>query len=149
MTSTDTTSTTVTATPARSTAPWRDVLTITAVAYVAAVVACELVLLVGIAAEASFVLTVPGTPPHPVTSWDIVTTSTILPIGVLLAALLARWRRWFLRVGQVVGGALALLSVLGPLTGPTDSGTRLALSLMHVLVGAGAVIALEAIGRRR
>lgn len=148
MTRTDTTATTGTA-PTRSTTPWRTVLTVTAIAYVASVVACVLVQLVGTAAEASFVLTAPGAPPHTVTTWDIVTTALVLPVGVLLTAVLARWRWWFLRVGQVVGGALALLSVLGPLAGPTDSGTRLALSLMHVLVGAGAVLALEAIARRR
>ncbi|MGE3286986.1 MAG: DUF6069 family protein [Pseudonocardia sp.] len=132
----------------RSVAPWRDVLALTAAAYVASVLACELVLLVGRAAQASFVLTVPGAPPHAVTAWDVVVAATTLPVGVLVAATFARWRRWFLRVGQVVGAALGLLSALGPLTGPTDSGTRLALALMHVLVGAGAVVALGAIGRR-
>jgi hypothetical protein len=135
--------------PTRSTAPWRAVLTITAVAFVLTVLACELVLLVGRAAEASFVITAPGAPPHLVTGWDVLIATTTLPIGVLLAAALARWRWWFLRVGQVVGAALGLLTAIGPLTGPTDSGTRLALGLMHVLVGAGAVVALDAIGRRR
>jgi hypothetical protein len=48
----------------------------------------------------------------------------------------------------VVGGLLALLSVAGPTLAATDSGTRLALALMHLVVGAAAVLALEAIRRR-
>ena len=52
------------------------------------------------------------------------------------------------RVGQAVGGLLALLSVAGPMMAVTDSGTRIALALMHVVVGVAAVAALEVIRRR-
>jgi hypothetical protein len=69
-------------------------------------------------------------------------------VGVLLAASLGRLRVWMLRTGQVVGGLLALLSVAGPMMAVTDSGTRIALALMHVVVGVAAVAALEAIRRR-
>jgi hypothetical protein len=68
--------------------------------------------------------------------------------GMALAVVVARWRFWFLRLAQVVGGGLALLSVAGPMLAVTDPGTRLGLGLMHVVVGVATVVGLEAIRRR-
>jgi hypothetical protein len=48
---------------------------------------------------------------------DVVVAIWPMVVGVLLAALLGRWRAWLLRAGQAVGGLLALLSVAGPMTG--------------------------------
>ncbi len=128
-------------------ATWRYVLAATAVAAVAAIVVCWVVLLAGYAAGASFVLDDRGTP-HVVRPVDVVVATWPMVVGVLLSALLGRWRAWLLRAGQVVGGLLALLSVAGPMIAVTDSGTRLALALMHVVVGVAAVAALEAVRRR-
>lgn len=138
---------TLTPTPARTAAPWRFVLTATLVATVASIVASWLVMLVGHAAGASFVLDDRGSP-HVVRAVDVVVATWPMAVGVLLAALLGRLRTWLLRTGQVVGGLLALVSAVGPMLAVTDSGTRLALATMHVLVGVGAVRAIEVIARR-
>lgn len=106
----------------------------TALATVGAVVVNEIVLFTGRAAGASFVLDDRGVP-HVVTAVDVVAATWPMVVGVLLAALLGRWRAGFLRAGQIVGGGLALASVAGPMLAVTDSGTRLALALMHVIVG--------------
>jgi hypothetical protein len=55
--------------------------------------------------------------PHVVRAVDVVVAIWPMVVGVLLAALLGRWRAWLLRAGQAVGGLLALLSVAGPMTG--------------------------------
>jgi hypothetical protein len=122
---------------ARVVATWRYVLAV-----------CWLVMLAGHAAGASFVLDDRGAP-HVVRPVDVVLATGPMVVGVLLAAALGRWRAWLLRAGQALGGLLALLSVAGPMLGVTDSGTRLALALVHVVVGVAAVAALEVIRRRR
>jgi hypothetical protein len=104
-------------------------------------------MLAGQAAGASFVLDDRGTP-HVVRALDVVVATWPMVVGVLLATLLGRLRAWLLRVGQALGGLLALLSVAGPLMAVTDPGTRLSLALMHVVVGVAAVAALEAVRRR-
>ena len=128
-------------------ATWRYVLAATLVAAIAAVAVCWVVMLAGHAAGASFVLDDRGTP-HVVRPVDVVVATWPMVVGVLVSALLGRLRAWLLRAGQAVGGLLALLSVAGPMLGVTDPGTRLALALMHVVVGVAAVVALEAIRRR-
>ena len=141
---------TATVRPARApqvVATWRYVLAAALVAAAAAVAVCWVVMLAGHAAGASFVLDDRGTP-HVVRPVDVVVATWPMVVGVLVAALLGRLRRWLLRVGQVVGGLLAVASVAGPMMGVTDSGTRLAPALMHVVVGVAAVAALEAIRRR-
>jgi hypothetical protein len=132
---------------ARVVATWRYVLAATLVAAAAAIAVCWVVMLAGHAAGASFVLDDRGAP-HVVRPVDVVLATWPMVVGVLLTAALGRWRAWLLRAGQALGGLLALLSVAGPMLGVTDSGTRLALALMHVVVGVAAVAALEAIRRR-
>jgi len=126
--------------------PWRVAATAVALAAVGAIVVNEVVMLAGRAAGASFVLDDRGTP-HVVTAVDVVVATWPMVAGMALAVVLARWRAWFLRVAQVVGGGLALLSVAGPMLAVTDSGTRLGLGLMHVVVGVAVVVGLESIRR--
>jgi hypothetical protein len=133
--------------PTRVVATWRYVLATTVAAAVGAIVVCWVVMLAGQAAGASFVLDDRGTP-HVVRAVDVVVATWPMVVGVLLCALLGRVRAWLLRAGQAVGGLLALLSVAGPVMAVTDSGTRIALALMHVVVGVAAVVALELIRRR-
>jgi hypothetical protein len=123
------------------------VLVTTLVAAAGAIVTSWVVMLAGHAAGASFVLDDRGTP-HVVRAVDVVVATWPMVVGVLLVALLGRLRAWLLRAGQAVGSLLALLSVAGPMMAVTDSGTRIALALMHVVVGVAAVAALEAIRRR-
>lgn len=132
--------------PAIRRGPWRAAATAVALAAVGAILVNEVVMLAGRAAGASFVLDDRGTP-HVVTAVDVVVATWPMVAGMALAVVLARWRPWFLRVAQVVGGGLALLSVAGPMLAVTDSGTRLALGLMHVVVGVATVVGLEMLRR--
>ncbi|MDQ4104901.1 MAG: DUF6069 family protein [Actinomycetota bacterium] len=115
---------------------------------VVAAVANLAILLIGWVAGASFVVMDAGKP-HEVTAWGVVvTTIPPLVLGTGLAALLARWWPGVLRWAQVIGGGLALLTVAGPMMSDTDGATRLALALMHVVVGAAVVVSLELMRRR-
>lgn len=76
---------------------------------------------------------------------------TVVPmvVGFVLAVLVSlRWL-WALRVGAVVGAVLALLTIALPFAVDADGGTQAALSVMHVMVAAGIVLAFEAYRRRR
>lgn len=87
---------------------------------------------------------------HEVTAGGVL-GSTAIPLvaGFAAAVLLARFWIGFLRLAQVIGGGLALLTVAGPFLTDTDGGTRVALALMHVVVAAAVVWSLEAVRRRR
>ena len=133
--------------PPRVVATWPYVLVTTLVAAAGAIATSWVVMLAGHAAGASFVLDDGGTP-HVVRALDVVVATWPMVVGMLLAAALGRLRVWLLRTGQAVGGLLAVASVAGPMLAVTDSGTRIALALMHLAVGVAAVAALEAIRRR-
>lgn len=114
----------------------------------AAAVANLLVLAVGAAADSSLVVR-DGSTAHDITVGGVL-VSSLVPVaaGLLITLLLAWWKPVFVRVGQVLGGGLALLSVAGPVTADTDGGTAVTLAVMHLLVGAAVVAALEAHRRR-
>ena len=115
---------------------------------VAAAVGNLVIFLIGLAAGASFVVMDRGEL-HQVTAGGvIVATVPPLMVGTVLAALLARWWPGVLRLAQVIGGTLALLTAAGPMIADTDGGTRLALALMHVVLGVAVVLSLEALRRR-
>ena len=97
---------------------------------------------------ASFVV-VDGGDLHEVAAYGVIVT-TVLPlvVGTVLAALLARWWPGVIRLAQVIGGTLALLTVAGPVMADTDGGTRLALALMHVVLGVAVVLSLGALRPR-
>ena len=115
---------------------------------VAAAVGNLVIFLIGLAADASFVVMDRGDLHEVTVGGVIVATVPPLVVGIVLAALLARWWPGVLRLAQVVGGTLALLTVAGPLMADTDGGTRLALALMHVVLGVAVVLSLEALRRR-
>lgn len=69
-------------------------------------------------------------------------------IGVTLAALLSYFRVGIIRVAQVVGAVLPLVTVAGSLSADTDAATKLGLALMHVVVAGFVVIGLELMRRR-
>ncbi|MDQ4011422.1 MAG: DUF6069 family protein [Actinomycetota bacterium] len=120
---------------------------ITAGAVAAAVV--NLVLFfIGGAAGASFAFVDRGTL-HEIGAWEVI-SATVPPlvVGTGLATLLDRWLSWVIRLAQVIGGGLALLTVAGPLTTDADGATRVALALMHVVLAVAVVVTLEAIRRR-
>ncbi|WP_329215659.1 DUF6069 family protein [Streptomyces sp. NBC_01485] len=108
-----------------------------------------IVLFIGDAAGASLVLELNGKPDE-IGASDVIFMSIAAPvIGVTAVVLLARWKPVFLRVGQLVGGAVAVLTAIGPLTQDTDGGTAATLITMHLFVGFVAVAALEVIRRSR
>lgn len=114
----------------------------------AATVVNLLILLIGRVGGASFEV-VDGANLHLVTAGGVITSSVgPLVAGTVLATLLGLWWPGFIRLAQVVGGGLALLTVAGPLMTDTDTGTRLALAAMHVVVGVAVVLSLEVIWRR-
>lgn len=118
-------------------------------AAVVAAVVNLVVLFIGDAAGASLVLELNGKPDE-IGAGDVVFMSVVAPVlGITAAVLLARWKPVFLRVGQIVGGSVAVLTAIGPLTQETDGGTAATLITMHLFVGLVAVAALEAIRRSR
>lgn len=85
----------------------------------------------------------------PVTVGDVVVSSAVpLAVGFLAAVALSLLWTGFLRVGQVVGTVLALLSVAGPLIIDTDTATRVLLALMHVVLAPAVWFSLGAVRRR-
>ncbi|MGH3932009.1 MAG: DUF6069 family protein [Pseudonocardiaceae bacterium] len=119
-----------------------------AVGAVAATAVNLVILFIGRAAGASFVLA-DGANLHEVaTTGVILATVPPLVVGTVVAALLARWWLGVIRLAQVIGGGLALLTVAGPVTADTDGGTQLALALMHVVLAVAVVLSLEAVRRR-
>jgi hypothetical protein len=120
---------------------------ITAGAVAAAVVNLA-IFFIGDAAGASFAFLDRSTL-HEIGAWDVI-SATVPPlvVGTGLATLLARWWSWVIRLAQVIGGSLALLTVAGPLTTDADGATRVALALMHVVLAVAVVVTLEAIRRR-
>ncbi|MFA3878629.1 DUF6069 family protein [Streptomyces sp. MMCC 100] len=108
-----------------------------------------IVLFIGDAAGASLVLELNGKPDE-IGASDVIFMSVAAPVlGITAAVLLARWKPAFLRVGQIAGGAVAVLTAIGPLTQETDGQTAATLIAMHLIVGIVAVAALEAIRRSR
>ncbi|MEU3984574.1 DUF6069 family protein [Streptomyces sp. NPDC026672] len=114
-----------------------------------AVIVDLIVLFIGDAAGASLVLELNGKPDE-IGAGDVIFISLAAPvIGIAATVLLARWKPVFLRVGQYVGGAVAVLSALGPITLETDGATAGTLITMHLFVGLVTVAALEIIRRSR
>lgn len=114
---------------------------------VAATVVNLLILVIGRAAGASFEVIDAGAV-HPVNAGGVITSSVApMAIGTVLAVLLGLWWPGFVRLAQVVGAGLALLTVAGPLMSDTDTGTQVALSAMHVVVGVAVVLCLQPVWR--
>lgn len=114
---------------------------------VAAAAVNLVIFFIGGAAGASFSFLDRGTL-HEITAWGVI-TATVPPlvVGTGLATLLARWWSWVIRLAQVIGGGIALLTAAGPLMTDADGATRLTLALMHVVLAVAVVITLEAIRR--
>jgi hypothetical protein len=108
------------------------------------------VFLIARAAGASLVLRQPGASDHKITAGGVIFSSVVPMVGgIVLATLAALLWAGLLRVAQVVGGGLGLLTVAGPLTSDTDGVTQISLAAMHIIVAVTVVLALEAIRRRR
>lgn len=121
-------------------------------AVVATVVAALLVNLViwaiGAAAGGSFEFTDGDLTQSAAPGGVVVLTIVPLLIGMTLAALLSY--RWLgaIRVAQVVGPALALLTIVSTLMADFDGASTVALTAMHVAIAPIVVVGLEAMRRR-
>ncbi|MGP9538606.1 DUF6069 family protein [Brachybacterium sp. AOP43-C2-M15] len=84
--------------------------------------------------------------PYPIAG-DSVAVMSVVPmfVGIAVVALIARWWTWILRVAQVVGASLAVVTIGGVFSG--DAGTAIALASMHLVSAAVVVLALEAMRR--
>lgn len=97
------------------------------------------VLAIGSAAGVSFLATTMG---QAVNVLAVVVTSLLAMVaGTALAVLLNRWGR--LRVAQVVGGVVAVVSTGAIFTAGFDASAALLLAVMHLLTGAVYVGALQ------
>lgn len=77
----------------------------------------------------------------------VVTSVASLLIGLGVAHLARRRGPRALRVRQIMGGVVAVASAGMPLAASGDSGARLTLALMHLVVGAAWVAALSRMRR--
>ena len=111
----------------------------------AALVLNLVVLVAGRALGASFTVPVAdASAPRPIAVTAVVLATVLsLALGLGVAALAsARFGSRAVRVLQIVGGVLAVLSVISPLVADVDPTTKIALTLMHLVTGAAYVIAL-------
>jgi hypothetical protein len=99
--------------------------------------------------DVSMIVRAEGSAPHQVHAADVVGASTVpLLAGTLLAVALSLAWSPVLRIAQVVGGGLAVVSAFGPLLSQSDGGTKATLATMHLLVGVALVAGLD-VARRR
>lgn len=117
-------------------------------AVVAAVAANVVIWLAGVVAGGSFEYTDGGEVLSAAPGGVVVLTAVPLAVGLALTALVARWWLPAVRVAQVVGSALALLTIAGTLAADFDGASTVALSLSHVALVPFLVVALEAIRLR-
>ena len=112
-----------------------------------ATVANLIVMAIGGAAGASFTYVDAGVTGDITVTGVMVTSALPVIVGAALAVLIARWWRPTIRIAQVIGVALALLTVGSVLMLDTDGATQVALSAMHIVVAPVIYWVLEA-GRR-
>lgn len=113
-------------------------------ALLVAIAANLVILAIGTAADATFVV-VDGGEPADVDAGVVVGATAIpLVLGFLVAALVGRWRPGLVRPLAIVAAVLAVGSMVMPFAADTDSGTAAALAVMHLVVGAAFLGGTEA-----
>jgi hypothetical protein len=117
-------------------------------AVVASVVANLAILGIGTLADASFVVVDNGDPADVDVAAVLFASIVPLAAGFVVAALLDRWRPGLVRPLGIVVAALAVVSVAGPFAADTDTGTAVALAVMHLVVGAAYLGGIEAARHR-
>ncbi|KXP06778.1 DUF6069 family protein [Tsukamurella pseudospumae] len=105
--------------------------------------------LVGLAAGGDFTMTDEAGARASVAPGGVVLmTVAPLAVGMTAAVLLSKLWAPILRVAAVVGAAASLGTVAGTLAADFDGASTTTLALMHVVIAAVLVIALEALYRR-
>ena len=113
-------------------------------ALVAAIAVNLVILAIGTAADASFVVVDNGDPADVTALVVVAATAIPLVAGFLVAALLARWRPRWVRPLALVAAAFAVVSIAGPFVADTDTGTAASLAVMHLVIGAAYLGGTEA-----
>lgn len=114
--------------------------------WLAAIIVNEVLFAIGLAAGVDYAL-------DEGKAWQmgigvIVVSTALLVPGMALAALLSRRRATILRVAQVVGPALSLLTIGLTFSVDFDTASAVVLALMHVAAVPVMVVGLELIRRR-
>ena len=75
---------------------------------------------------------------------------TVIPMVVGLTAAVLLARRWpaVIRIAQVIGAILPIVTIGMTLTSHFDGQSKIALSIMHLVVAAAVVLGLESICNR-
>ncbi|MBS9373510.1 DUF6069 family protein [Rhodococcus sp. B50] len=116
---------------------------------VAAALVANLVLWgVGIVAGGSFEHTDAGEVVSAAPGGVVFMTVVPLTVGLAVAALLTLWWNGFVRIAQVVGALLPLATIQGTISADFDTPSTVALTLMHVVIAAVVVAALEMLRAR-
>jgi hypothetical protein len=102
------------------------------------------ILAIGTAADASFVVVDGGEPADVGAGVVVGATAIPLVLGFLVAALVGRWRPGLVRPLAMVAAVFAVVSMAGPFAADTDTGTAAALAVMHLVVGAAFLGSTEA-----
>ncbi|WP_019203251.1 DUF6069 family protein [Tsukamurella sp. 1534] len=116
---------------------------------VAVALAANLLLwLIGLAAGGDFTMTVEGARQSVAPGGVVLMTVAPLAVGMTAAVLLSLLWAPILRVAAVIGAVAALGTIAGTVTTDFDGPSMVTLSLMHVVIAAVLVTALEALLRR-
>ncbi|MGV9744725.1 DUF6069 family protein [Rhodococcus zopfii] len=127
--------------PSRSRPVGRPVVVASAVA--GALVLNLVLWLIGLAAGGSFEHTDAGETVSAAPGGVVLMTVLPLGVGLTVAVLLGLWWHGFVRIAQVVGALLPLATITGTLSADFDTASTVTLTLMHVVIAAAAVVALE------
>ncbi|MDV2476517.1 DUF6069 family protein [Rhodococcus zopfii] len=127
--------------PSRSRPAGRPVVVASAVA--GALVLNLVLWLIGLAAGGSFEHTDAGETVSAAPGGVVLMTVLPLGVGLTVAVLLGLWWHGFVRIAQVVGALLPLATITGTLSADFDTASTVTLTLMHVVIAAAAVVALE------
>lgn len=104
--------------------------------------------LAGLAAGGDFTMTNEGVRESVAPGGVVLMTVAPLAVGMTAAVLLSKLWAPILRVAAVVGAAASLGTIAGTLAADFDGASTTTLSLMHVVIAAVLVTALEALYRR-
>lgn len=97
------------------------------------------------ASGANFSLVQGGTPTEVTYAMVVLVSAGAVVIGSALAALLGEKR---LRLMQIIGGVVAVLTTIGPLSSTGSASAKAVLVVLHLLTGVAFVAAMEVVRRQ-
>ncbi|AUS31961.1 DUF6069 family protein [Rhodococcus qingshengii] len=103
--------------------------------------------LIGLALGGSFEMTDQGKPASVAPGGVITLTVVPLLVGLSVAMLISLKWEPIIRIAQIVGAVVALGTIALTIAADFDAASTVTLALMHVVVAASVVVALEAVRR--